>query len=327
MSKTSHNFFKAIESPMRLSNLLSIKGSFKDICFFLESQLYNLTKQVNLKTLDLNSFSLKNYILEDDIVHYEKITLLCDESELNVTNDECQINVNFFTINGIRQKFLEEIAACYPKISFTNSFFNVNADYCGRSIFSNGTYQLIEHDLFSNRFGSTFSANFSLSTMFTEQLTYEIPTTLSFFESPFDFYQAPKFELHIMRVDIPSLEFLLLLTNKENNLIEHEELIDKFRNSTHLLIKYLINSTNFSLINLQTDEVFSFHQYPIIDLSNFNNLLAFVKHNHKIFSSLLIALQLEKQYLEQREAKQTRKKKNKNIKNIESKKDISNPKE
>lgn len=313
MSQTSHHFFKALESPMRLSNLLTIKGNIEDIGFFLSTQLFNGKKEVNPKKLDLNSLSLRNYLLEEDTVNYDKITLLCDEAEIHKVEEQYQINVNFFTINGIRQKFLEEIASCYPKISFINSFFNINSDYCGRAIFKNGEYQLIEHDLFSNRFGITFSANFSLSTMFTEQLVYEIPTNLSYYENPFDFYQAPKFELHIMRVDIPSLEILLPLVNKEKYPQEYQQLVEDVNYSTSNMIKKLIN-TQFALINLNNDEKFSFHQYPIIDLSNFNNLLAFVKNNSNMFSAILTSLILEKNYLEQRLLKKKKKKKKDKIK-------------
>ena len=71
----------------------------------------------------------------------------------------------------------------------------------------------------------------------------------------------------------------------------------------------LFNSTDKD-INLDNDEYFSFSKYPIIDLSNFNNLLNFYKKNIDLFNALYTSLILEKNYLERRKQK-IKKKKNK----------------
>lgn len=308
MSKTSYQFFEALESSMRVSNLLTISGSSEDIQFFLETQFFNGKKKVDLKKIDLHSMSLRNHIYEEEHVDYEKITILCDEADIKpISNHKFQINVNFYSINGFRQKFLEQISKIYPNLEFTNSFFNIENDYCGRAIFEYGSYQLIEHDLFSNRFGSSFVANFSLSTLFTEQLVYEIPITISHYENPFDFYQIPHLELFILRVDMESLELLNLLTIEST---EHEELLEKLNYSSLEMIKKL-TSTKFKIISLENDNEFSFHNYPIIDLANFNNILTFYKNNFNVFNAFYTSLLLEKNYLEKRKERLKRNKKEK----------------
>lgn len=319
MSQTSHQFFEALESSMTVSNLLTISGSKEDISFFLETQLFNGKKKINLKKIDLNTMSLRNHTYEHEDINYEKITILCDEAEIKQeTNNKFQINVNFYSIKGLRERFLEQISQSYKNIKFINSFFNIENDYCGRAIFEYGTYQLIEHDLFSNRFGAIFTANFQLSTLFTEQLVYEIPINLSRYENPFDFYQIPKLELYIMRVDLESLDLLNMLVKKHKNIDEQIILLDNLNYSPHNMLKKLI-STNFTLISLETDEIFSFSNYPIIDLSNFNNLLIFYKENIILFDSIYTSLLLEKNYLEKRKERGKKKIKIK----IKSEKDTS----
>lgn len=311
MSQTSHQFFEALESSMTISNLLTINGSKEDILFLLETQFFNGKKKINLKKLDLNTMSLRNHIYEDDQLNYEKITILCDEAEIKQEKDnQYKINVNFYAIKGLRQRFLEQISQSYPRIKFINSFFNIKNDYCGRAIFEHGTYQLIEHDLFSNRFGASFTGNFSLSTLFTDQLVYEVPINISRYENPFDFYQSPKLEFYIMRVCLESMDILNSLVNKNNNSMESQELLENLNYSSNNMIKKLL-STKFRLVNIDNDEEFSFNNYPVIDLSNFNNLLLFYKENLTLFNALYTSLLLEKIYLEKRKERIKKKKKKK----------------
>lgn len=300
MSKRSQIFFKQFEKNIQISNFLSITGNKENICEFLETQLFNGTFKIEkpLHKFDINTMSLRNYKYYEDS-NENSIMILCDEAYIVKSGSKSwTINVNFFTINGLRQQLLDDISKIYPNLTFNNNFFNIEHDYCGNAIFKYGSANYFHYDSFHDRFGCSFQSILINSSLNLNNLTLDIPVSTVRHINPFDFHNDPIQSVLNFQFSMISIELIEVIINSFQKPHLHKEFLERVENSPFKMLRYLRKS-GFKITYLNSDEPpFSLIEDKTRGLAYFFSIIQFYMENRDFIQTCYTSLILEKKYQE-----------------------------
>jgi hypothetical protein len=292
MQQRSRLFFEEIEKHQSLSNFLSISGSKENIKYFLNSQIDN-KKDFSLSKLQLNLLKLKNYKNEEK-PSTESISILCDNAYLKRENETFYIHVKFVSLEGMRQKLLEDLSFSYPKLFFYNNFYNIDNDYFGQVTCREGELEYSFYDSFLDRFGMNINIFPHLSVMSTKNLKVEIPCQIIFHNNPFNFYDETISGMYNLQLSIASIELLEMICNSYKQPTLHKHFLIRMENSPFKMLNYL--SMSGCKITPASDEavIINFKEDEIRNLSYFYTILKLYESQRNVFQAFYTSLLLEK---------------------------------
>lgn len=302
MLSRSQIFFKQFEYPIQVTNFLSITGKKEHICDFLETQLFNGERKIekSLSKFDINTMSLRNYKFNND-KQDNPIMILCDEAYITKGNKNLwNIQVNFFTINGLRQQLISDLSYIYQELTFNNNFFNIENDYCGNSVFKYGEANYFSYDSFHERFGCSLHAMNFNTTVNIKNFTIEIPVSTVRHINPFNFDLEPIKDIYSLHFSLISIDLLEVIISSFKNPSLHQEFLEKVENSPFKMLRYLRKS-GFKITFSNSDEApFSLTEDKTRGLAYFFNIIQFYIEHRDFLQTCYTSLLLEKSYQEKK---------------------------
>lgn len=298
MKKRSQIFFEQFEKKIQVANFLSITGSKESLYDFLETQLFNGERKItkSLTKFDINTMSLRNYRYDKDI-QPDSFMILCDEATILKNNNKTYtLSVNFNTVNGMRQKLIEDLSLHYPTLIFQNNFFNIEHDYCGQIICKSGEANYYSYDSFHDRFGFSLHSIVTHSSLSLDRFIVEMPVSSVHHLNPFDFDTDPVHATYNMQFTLNSIDLLELIVTSFQNPELNQSFLERMENSPFKMLRFLKRS-GFKICFSQSDEQpFSLIDDKIRGLAYFYSILQFYIQNRDFLQSCYTSLILEKNY-------------------------------